>query len=103
MKWKFDISEYFENVRELMDEEIETPRQCMLILNELEKCCDALTPDARTWWVYYEDFRDFKTEIHEAIELIDDEDSYEDCMETVNYYLTDFYDLCDSARVWLGI
>ena len=32
-----------------------------------------------------------------------DENDYEYCEQIVNRYLDDLYDLCDSARVWLGI
>lgn len=102
MKWKLNIDEHFSKVRELIEEEIETPRQCMLIMYELEHCCDVLTPNDKEDWAFYEDFRDFKTEIHEEVEYMD-EDDYESCADTVDNYLSDFYDLCDYAGVWLGI
>ena len=29
--------------------------------------------------------------------------SYDEEEENLNYYLRDFYDMCDNARVWIGI
>ena len=101
MKWDYTCHR-FKRVRKLIDEEIETPKQCMLIMAELESCCDELTSDNRSEWIYYDVFRDLKSMIYEEIELMD-EDDYESCEITVNDFLEDFYDLCDEARVWLGL
>lgn len=101
MKWKFTCNS-FKRVRELIDENIETSEQCVLIMTELEKCCDELTPNDKREWVYYDEFRDLKSEIHDETEFME-EDEYEFCEQTVNDYLEEFYDLCDEAKVWLGI
>ena len=101
MRWEFTCNR-FKRVRELINEKKETPRQCMLIMTELESCCDEITPDNRSEWIYYDEFRDFKSMIYEEIKLMD-EDDYESCEITVNDFLEDFYDLCDEARVWLGL
>lgn len=101
MKWDYTCNR-FKRVRELINEKKETPRQCMLIMTELESCCDEITPDNRSEWIYYDEFRDLKSMIYEEIELMD-EDDYESCEITVNDFLEDFYDLCDEARVWLGL
>ena len=100
-KW-FKKCDAFMYVRDLIDETVETPRQCMKILNVLEICCDELTPNEAEDWEFYEDFRDMKFEIHETIEELD-EDDYGNCKFIVNNLLTDFYDLCDVARVWLPL
>lgn len=102
MKWEKSIVERFSKVRKMINEGIETPDYCMEIMYAIESCCDELTPDSENEWIFYDDFRDLKAEIHEEVEYMDEED-YETCMETVNYYLSKFYDLCDIARVWLGI
>lgn len=94
--------EAFTTVRTLIDEEVETPRQCMRILYALEVCCDELTPDDAENWEFYEEFRDMKSEIHQTIEELD-EDDYEEYEFIVNNLLAEFYDLCDAARVWLVI
>lgn len=92
----------FKYVRKMIDEDIETTEQCFKIMYGLEACCDELTPDRESEWEFYEEFRDFKSEIHDDIELMD-EDDYESCEETVNGWLYKFYELCDFAGVWLRI
>ena len=101
MKWNYTCNR-FKHVRELINQDIEICRQCMLIMAELEGCCDELTPNGKEDWIFYDNFRDLKSEIHEEIELMDDTD-YESCENTVNSYLQEFYDVCDSAKVWLEI
>ena len=90
----------FKKVRSMIADNIETVSHCMAIMYAMESCCDELTPDEEMNWNFYDDFRDLKWEIHEEVEYMDDTD-YESCEETVNHYLSELYDLCDSAGVWL--
>lgn len=92
----------FKKVREMINNSDETPACCMAIMYAMESCCDELTPNEEENWEFYDDFRDLKAEIHDEVECMDDGD-YESCEETVNSYLDELYDLCDSAKVWLGI
>lgn len=101
MKWKYTCNS-FKTVREMIEQDIETPSHCIKIMYKLEHCCDEMTPDSKQNWEFYDAFRDLKAEIHEEVELMEDTD-YESCEQTVNNYLQEFYDLCDSARVWLEI
>lgn len=100
-KWDFNCN-CFKEVRKLIDEDIRTVSQCFKIMDVLECCCDELTPDNKSEWIYYDAFIDMKSEIHDEIEYMDETD-YESCEDTVNYFLGEFYDLCDSANVWLTI
>lgn len=93
----------FKRVRDMLSENIETTNHCAKIMYVLESCCDELTPNDEMDWDFYGDFRDLKCEIHEEIEFMMDENDYEYCEQIVNRYIDDLYDLCDSARVWLGI
>lgn len=92
----------FKKVRDLIEEGIETASHCMKIMYTMESCCDELTPNDKMDWDFYDDFRDLKWEIHEEVEFMD-EDDYESCENTVNYYLGELYDLCDSAGIWLKL
>lgn len=103
MKWDFNISEEFSTVRDLIEDETETVEQCVSILDALRECCHTLTPYSERDWGFYTDFMDLKEEIDEEVECMDKDDDYNVCETTVNYYLNEFYDLCDNARVWLGI
>lgn len=92
----------FKRVRNLLKESIRTASHCMKIMYAMENCCDELTPDSEAKWLYYDDFRDLKSEIHEEVELMDEND-YGSCEDTVNYYLDELYNLCDSTGVWLEL
>ena len=92
----------FEKVREMLQEDIETTRHCMKIMYTMEACCDELTPNDARDWLFYDDFRDLKADIHDEIECMDECD-YETCEHVVNNYLSEMYDLCDIAGVWLAV
>lgn len=92
----------FMKVRHMLLKNIETAEHCMKIMYALENCCDELTPNYRKDWIFYDDFRDLKANIHDKIEYMD-ESNYESCERTVNGWLDDFYDLCDAAKVWLVV
>ena len=98
--WKYECKT-FSKVRALIADE-SRKNICIFIMAALEECCDELTPDDRENWEYYEYFRNLKSEIHDEIECMD-EDDYEVCKNTVNNYLTEMYDLCDEADIWLAM
>lgn len=91
----------FKKVRDMLANDIETTELCMKIMYAMESCCDELTQNDETDWIFYDDFRDLKWEIHEEVEFMDETD-YESCESTVNHYLNELYDLCDGAGVWLA-
>lgn len=99
--WDYSCTSYLK-VRELIDQEIKTTDHCVKIMQALEECCNELTPSDRRDWDFFDEFGDLKSEIHESAELMDSDD-YETCEDTVNYYLSELYDLCDAANVWLEI
>lgn len=101
MKWDYTCKR-FKTVREMLDQDEATCKQCMLIMSELESCCDELASNDRTDWIFYDEFRDLKSEIHDEIEVMDDTD-YISCKCILNSYLQEFYDLCDIAKVWLEV
>lgn len=65
------------------------------ILDRLVKICAKYSE--QDWW-FSDDFDDLWMRIDCAL----DDGEYEDD-DSVNYYLDEFYDLCDIAGVWLGI
>lgn len=83
-------------------DDVRTPKQCMRIMSKLENCCSELTSDEESGWHWYDEFVGIMLEIHEEIELMDEND-YESCEDTVNNFLEEFYDLCDEANVFLAL
>ena len=87
-RWKKTWKE-FEEVRQLiLNDDIEG------ILPRLSKICEKY---AKQKWIFSDDFDDLRVEIDYAIE----EEDFDE--ESVDYYLDEFYDLCDAAGVWLGV
>ena len=104
--WKYNL--YFEGkiLRSLINKEDETIENVIAICNQLITCL-------KTWrrrlrhvdkeeWEY-----DIETMIDDlkcfALNLEDDTLSYEEAQENLNLWLGDFYDMCDLARVLIGI
>lgn len=85
--WVMTCTE-FKGVRKAIEDENST-----LIISQLIAICDKY---AKKKWDFAEDYERMAEDLREVdAEELDDED--------VDFYLHDFYDLCDSARVWLDI
>ena len=86
-RWEKTCNE-FKLVRKAIDEE-----DFVSILTQLVAICDKY---ANEEWEFAEDY----TRLSEDISDIDIDNADSD---DVDYALHEFYDLCDSARVWLDI
>lgn len=84
------ICNEFKSVREAINNEDGAE-----ILNGILAICEKY---AKQKWNFAEDFDDLAYEIQDAIDC-----DITDDVEEVDYYLSEFYDLCDSARVWLTL
>ena len=90
MRWNKTCKE-FAKIRDYIDEEKSDE-----IIKGLLNICEKY---ANEDWDYAEDFERLKDDIDEDVdETIEDVDS-----ETVDYWLSEFYDLCDAAKVWLEV
>lgn len=85
-KWVRTCNE-FKDVREMINN-----GDSMGVLEALVKICDRY---AKQNWDFATEFEDLGIEISIAVDDNDDEDT--------DYYLSEFYDLCDYARVWLAL
>ena len=65
------------------------------IIKGLIEICDKY---AKENWDFADDYARLSEELSETI---DDEKDYSD--DEVDYWLSEFYDLCDNARVWLEV
>ena len=87
--WRKTCTE-FKEVRRLID-----VGDSKGIMDTLVSICEKYSKQK---WNYAEDFEYLCDEIKCAIE----DGEYEDD-DSVDYYLREFYDLCDTARVWLDL
>ena len=94
-KWTKSCKE-FKTVRDMIDRWDEDDVNGKAILEELIKICKELAEEKWDDDYWSEEFEDFATKIEEDIDIIETDDEDE-----IDYYLSEFYDLCDAARVWL--
>lgn len=104
--WKYRLEFEGKLLRELLRKEDETIENIIAIYNQLIICLEK--------WkrrLLKSDKEDWEYEIENMIEDLqcacpdaeDDSLNYKDEEENLNYYLRDFYDMCDNARVWIGV
>ena len=103
--WKYNLRFEGKMLRELINKE-ETMENIVAIYKQIIACLE-------TWKrrLLETDKEDWEYDIEEMIEDLqcacpDMEDGsldYEEEQENLNYYLRDFYDMCDNARVWIGV
>ena len=104
-KWKYKLESQGRKLRELLDKD-DTITTIVEIYNQMEVCLKSLLK-----MLVPRDLEEWKYDIESMIEDIqmacpDIEDSeliYNDEEAILNRYLKDFYDLCDSMRVWIGL
>ena len=87
MQWTKKCKEFIE-VREAISE-----GRTQDIIEMLIKICDKY---GKQKWLYAEAFATLSEEIQEDVDGDADED-------TVDFWLNEFYDLCDAAKVWLEL
>lgn len=104
--WKYRLDPYGQILRELINKEDgETMENIVAIYNQLIKCLECwkkklLKSDKENWKYDIETMID---DLQCAYPDLENEDLDYDEEEKLNYYLRDFYDMCDSARVWIGV
>lgn len=105
--WKYRLDPYGQALRELINKEDgETIENIVAIYSQLIKCLEywkkRLLESDKEDWEY--DIETMIEDLQCACPDIEDNDlDYEDEEENLNYYLRDFYDMCDNARVWIGV
>lgn len=101
-EWSINF-EKFNNVRDLVDSGVNTKSDCerlnKVFIKNLEELAEILYQSSND---FYEEFQELINEYKADMELQSesDLDEYE---QTFNYWLIQFYELCDNARIWLGL
>lgn len=103
--WKYKLEFEGKALRELINKE-ETIENIVAIYNQIITCLETwkkrlLKTDKEDWEYNIEEMIE---DLQCACPDIEDGDlDYYDEQENLNYYLRDFYDMCDNARVWIGV
>lgn len=103
--WKYKIGFEGKVLRDLINEE-ETIENIIAIYKQIIRCLESwkgkLSDSDKEDWEY--DIENMIEDLQFACpDAEDDELSYDEEENKINYYLNDFYDMCDNARVWIGL
>ena len=90
-KW-VKICKEFSDVRELIDKV-----DSVGVMKSLLNICRKYSRDKKFDFAY-----DFETLGDEMEDELLDEDNVREDKDVADYYLSEFYDLCDAARIWLA-
>ena len=105
-KWNYEVKDLAVQLRELINESNSDYSDCVKILEKTVEICKYIKTilskkDKNIW---EDSFDDMIENIKECLEYeISEDNDKEDNENAVNYYLGDFYDLCDAVNIWLAI
>lgn len=103
--WKYTI-ETAKELREIINNSDGSYEDCQKVLNEIIIVCscirEILNPKDREIWV--DSFDDMIDSIQDAIDYeISEDNDTEENEDIVNHYLSELYDLCDTANIFLTV
>lgn len=105
-KWKYSLAGNGKKLRELINNREETVENIIAVYKQMRRCLMEIKTILKK-----KDYDYFKDDINDLLdwcyidtpEISDDFLEYEDAEICLNLRLEEFYDLCDAARVWLGV
>ena len=103
-EWKYRLEFEGKSLRQLINKE-ETMENIIAIYNQIILCLEHLNNRLRgdDKEEYEYDIESMIDDLQCACPNIEDNNGYDEEQDNLNYYLKDFYDMCDNARVWIGI
>ncbi len=91
-RWKYTLNSG-SSLREAIDsEDVEQVVKCLLL------CYEELLNQLNEW-----DKEDYEIDIQDSIGVLKGYELCPDDEDDVNYYLEEFYDLCDELRAWIEV
>lgn len=103
-EWKYRLEFEGKELRSLINKE-ETMENIITVYNQIIVCLKSwkkqlLKPDKDDWEY---DIESMIEDLQCACPDIENNNGYYEEQENLNYYLRDFYDMCDVAKVWIGV
>ena len=103
-EWKYKLDFEGKVLRSLINKE-ETIENIIAIYNQIVVCLESwkrrlCEPDKEDWEY---DIESMIEDLQCACPDVEDNNGYDEEQDNLNCYLKDFYDMCDNARVWIGI
>lgn len=105
-KWKYEVKSLSIQLRELINESNSDYSDCVKILEKTVEICKYIKTilSEKDKDIWEDSFDDMIERIKDSLEYeISEDNDEEDNENVVNYYLGDFYDLCDTVNIFLAV
>ena len=105
-KWKYEVKGLSVQLRELINESNSDYSDCVKILEKVVEIYEYIKTilSEKDKDIWEDSFDDMIDSIQDAIDYeISEDNNTEENEDIVNYYLGDFYDLCDTANIFLAV
>lgn len=105
-KWKYEVKILSIQLRELINENSSDYSDCVKILEKTVEICEYIKTilskkDKDIWGDSFDDMID---SIKECLDYeISEDNDTEENEDIVNHYLSELYDLCDTANIFLAV
>lgn len=105
-KWNYEVKGLSIQLRGLINENSSDYSDCVKILEKTVEICEyiktILSEKDKDIWV--DSFDDMIRDIQDAIDYeISEDNDTEENEDIVNHYLSELYDLCDTANIFLAV
>ena len=104
-KWNYEVKGLSIQLRELINESNSDYSDCVKILEKAVEICEYIKTilSEKDKDIWEDSFDDMIDSIQDTIDYeISEDNDIEENEDIVNYYLGDFYDLCDAVNIWLA-
>ena len=104
-KWNYEVKGLSIQLRELINESNSDYSDRVKILEKTVEICEYIKTilSEKDKDIWEDSFDDMIDNIKDAIDYeISEDNNTEENEDIVNYYLGDFYDLCDVVNIWLA-
>ena len=105
-KWKYEVKSLSVQFRELINESNSDYSDCVKILEKAVEICEYIKTilSKKDKDIWEDSFDDMIDNIQDAIDYeISEDNDTEENEDIVNHYLSELYDLCDTANIFLAI
>ena len=105
-RWKYEVKGLSVQLRELINESNSDYSDCVKILEKTVEICEYIKTilSEKDKDIWEDSFDDIIDSIKECLnyEISEDNDTEEN-EDIVNHYLSELYDLCDTANIFLAV
>ena len=105
-KWKYEVKDLSIQLRELINESNSDYSDCVKILEKTVEICEYIKTilSEKDKDIWEDSFDNMIRDVQDAIDYeISEDNNTEENEDIVNHYLSELYDLCDTANIFLAV